>query len=88
MSTGFPHFYYPPENGGVGRAFVVGKLSTVIPRRFPLCESWNCQKNFYPTYPRAVFLFPLGYPRFHPQPIIIVENPVEKRWINPKNRAQ
>ena len=88
MSTTSPHLNYPLKNDGVGRRFLRGKLSTVIPARFALCVKAADQKNFYPTYPRAAGMFPPGYPRNHPQRIFDVENPVENGWNKPKKRPQ
>jgi hypothetical protein len=88
MSTTFPHFSIPTKNDGVGRHFGGGKLSTVIPARFPLCGRWICQKNFCPIYPRGLRMFPPGYPRNHPHAKTDVENLVEKRWNNPKKGPQ
>ncbi|MFC6222190.1 hypothetical protein ACFP2F_02965 [Hymenobacter artigasi] len=88
MSTTFPHFCYPLKKHGVGRRFLRGKLSTVIPTRFALCGQPASQKNFYPTYPRAAGLFPPGYPRNHPHGKSNVEKPVENRGITTEKRAQ
>ena len=88
MSAVFPHFYYPRRIAGVGRRFPRGKLSTVVPARFTLYEQAVGQKNFCPTYPRGVGLFPPGYPRIYPQPIADVENLGEKQWIMPEKSPQ
>ena len=84
ISPSFPHFYYPPINGLVGRAFEREKLSTVIPVGFALCGLRKHQKNLCPIYPRAITLYPPGYPRIYPPGEKAVEKLVEKKWITLK----